>query len=160
MMKKEVLSIALTGALTLSLAAPALAAEAQTFTDVPEGAWYAGAVEYVSQKGLMAGTGKDLFSPAGTVTPVSYTHLDVYKRQGQCHWQLGHKITDALHRMICAGHFLSSIRSGQGPAPHPPEYRAPPAPWPNGHRPARRRVRLPFPKWRDSACLLYTSRCV
>ena len=42
MMKKEVLSIALTGALTLSLAAPALAAEAQTFTDVPEGAWYAG----------------------------------------------------------------------------------------------------------------------
>ena len=68
MMKKEVLSMTLAGALTLSLAAPALAAEAQTFTDVPEVAWYAGAVEYVSQKGLMAGTGKDLFSPAGTVT--------------------------------------------------------------------------------------------
>lgn len=45
---KKTLTLALTGALVLSLAAPALAAEPSAFTDVAENAWYADAVSYVT----------------------------------------------------------------------------------------------------------------
>lgn len=38
------------------------------FRDVPEAAWYAGAVERVCAAGLMNGTGPRTFSPGGTVT--------------------------------------------------------------------------------------------
>ena len=38
------------------------------FQDVPQDAWYAGAVERVCAAGLMKGTGPGLFSPGGTVT--------------------------------------------------------------------------------------------
>ena len=65
---KKPLSLALTGALALSLTAPALAAEVASFTDVAENAWYADAVSYVTAEGIMSGTGKTTFSPAGTVT--------------------------------------------------------------------------------------------
>ena len=34
-----------------------------TFADVPAGAWYADAVQYVCENGLMTGTGADTFSP-------------------------------------------------------------------------------------------------
>ena len=65
---KKTLTLALTGALVLSLAAPALAAETSTFTDVAENAWYAPAVSYVTAEGIMNGTGKTTFGPTGTVT--------------------------------------------------------------------------------------------
>ena len=65
---KKTLTLALTGALILSLAAPALAAEPSAFTDVAENAWYADAVSYVTAEGIMSGTGKTTFSPAATVT--------------------------------------------------------------------------------------------
>ena len=65
---KKTLTLALTGALVLSLAAPALAAEPSAFTDVAENAWYADAVSYVTAEGIMSGTGKTTFSPAATVT--------------------------------------------------------------------------------------------
>ena len=38
------------------------------FTDVKDGAWYHDAVEYVYEKGLMAGTGDELFTPNGTLS--------------------------------------------------------------------------------------------
>lgn len=38
------------------------------FADVPAGAWYYDAVQYVSEHGLMAGTGGGLFSPDATLT--------------------------------------------------------------------------------------------
>ena len=38
------------------------------FTDVPEGAWYADAVRYVYEHGLMAGTSGSAFSPEGATT--------------------------------------------------------------------------------------------
>ena len=41
---------------------------AQTFRDVARGTWYAEAVEWVHEKGLMAGTGEGLFSPNGGLT--------------------------------------------------------------------------------------------
>lgn len=67
-MKKQILSLTLAGAMMLSVAAPALAAEGKGFADVAEDAWYAPAVAYAAEKGLMAGTGADKFSPDGTVT--------------------------------------------------------------------------------------------
>ena len=39
-----------------------------SFTDVPAGSWYADAVNYVSEKGLMNGTSKNGFSPNATTT--------------------------------------------------------------------------------------------
>lgn len=39
-----------------------------SFTDVPSGSWYADAVNYVSEKGLMNGTSKNSFSPNATTT--------------------------------------------------------------------------------------------
>ena len=67
-MKKQILSLTLAGAMMLSMAAPALAADGKGFADVAEDAWYAPAVAYAAEKGLMAGTGADKFSPDGTVT--------------------------------------------------------------------------------------------
>ena len=60
---KKALSLALSTALALSLAAPALAGEpAETARP-----WYAEAQDYVTQRGLMTGTDKG-FEPQGTVT--------------------------------------------------------------------------------------------
>lgn len=39
-----------------------------SFADVPSGSWYADAVNYVSEKGLMNGTGTGTFSPSSTTT--------------------------------------------------------------------------------------------
>ena len=39
-----------------------------SFTDVPAGSWYADAVKYVSEKGLMNGTSRNGFSPNATTT--------------------------------------------------------------------------------------------
>ena len=58
---KKHLSLALAAALTLSLAAPALAAE-----EAPA-PWYAEAVDYVTEKGIMVGTG-DGFEPEAEIT--------------------------------------------------------------------------------------------
>ncbi len=44
------------------------AREASTFTDVPAGAWYAEAVEWCREKGLMAGVGGGRFDPEGALT--------------------------------------------------------------------------------------------
>lgn len=49
-------------ALLLAAALPP-AASAEAFTDVPEDAWYAPAVEYVRENGLMNGNGDGTFSP-------------------------------------------------------------------------------------------------
>ena len=52
-------------ALVLALSLPAFAA---AFSDVLGDAWYAGAVSYVSDHGLMTGFGNGRFAPEGTVT--------------------------------------------------------------------------------------------
>ena len=56
---------ALAAALTIPL--PALAA-APTFSDVPQDAWYAQAVENAVEQGLMTGTSSNTFSPNTTMT--------------------------------------------------------------------------------------------
>lgn len=61
-MKKTIFVLLAVALLTLCLAAPISAAN-HPFTDVPDNAWYAGNVQFVYEKGLMAGTDTDKFSP-------------------------------------------------------------------------------------------------
>ena len=42
--------------------------ENKSYSDVKTGDWYANAVKYVSDKGLMSGTGSDKFAPSATTT--------------------------------------------------------------------------------------------
>ena len=55
-------------ALALAVTAAALPASAAAFSDVPSSAWYAQAVEEVTQDGLMNGVGDGAFDPDGAVT--------------------------------------------------------------------------------------------
>ena len=41
---------------------------ASTFSDVPAGAWYAGAIAYCQQNGIMGGTSDTMFAPEDTLT--------------------------------------------------------------------------------------------
>ena len=68
--RKKLLSLTLAAAMTLGVSAPAMAAEgtAPVFNDVASDAWYAPAVSYVSEKGIMNGTGDNAFGPSLTVT--------------------------------------------------------------------------------------------
>ncbi|WP_294553588.1 S-layer homology domain-containing protein, partial [uncultured Pseudoflavonifractor sp.] len=75
--KKKLLTLPLAAAMVLSLTGPALAAEEAAspeesaraaFTDVADNVWYAPAVSYVTEKGIMNGTGEARFSPDMTVT--------------------------------------------------------------------------------------------
>ena len=52
----------------LTLAVPAYAAEASSYTDVPPGAWYEEAVTYCRESSLLQGTGNGQFSPDVKVT--------------------------------------------------------------------------------------------
>lgn len=66
---KRLFSLALALVLALSLSIPAFAAAGDTgFSDVDANAWYAGAVAYVRDNGLMSGTAPTAFSPEGTMT--------------------------------------------------------------------------------------------
>ena len=47
------------------------------FSDVPAGAWFADAVEYVSQNGMMNGTNSNRFSPNGLDQPRNDRHHPV-----------------------------------------------------------------------------------
>ena len=66
---KRLLSVMLAAVTALALSVPAFAAVEDTgFSDVPANAWYAEAVEYVRDNGLMSGTSSTTFSPNGTMT--------------------------------------------------------------------------------------------
>lgn len=66
---KRYISVFLTFILMFSLAVPAFAASDTTgFSDVDENAWYAGAVVYVRNHGLMSGTSGTTFSPDQEMT--------------------------------------------------------------------------------------------
>ena len=73
-MKRKILSLMLAAALTLGLAAPALAA-GQTFTDVPSSYWGYTDIEAVAEAGLMNGTGGGAFSPEMKVSVAQFLTL-------------------------------------------------------------------------------------
>ena len=55
-------------ALVFALALPAAAAETGGFSDVEKDAWYAEAVRFCREKGLMSGVSDTQFEPEGTLT--------------------------------------------------------------------------------------------
>lgn len=52
------------------------------YDDVPATSWYAGAVRYVAEKGLMSGTGDGKFSPDAPMTRAMLTAV-LYRNEGQ-----------------------------------------------------------------------------
>lgn len=60
---KHLLSLILALSMLLALNMTALAASNTGYTDVDDGAWYADAVQYAREHGLMEGTGNGRFSP-------------------------------------------------------------------------------------------------
>lgn len=64
-MKRRIVSTLCALSLALCMTSPALAAD---YTDVKDGAWYAGAVQTVTDKGLMNGTSAAAFAPSAYVT--------------------------------------------------------------------------------------------
>lgn len=61
MMKKRLVSLVLAGAATLSMTVTAFAASLPS--DIPDGAWYQPAVQYVLDNGLMGQTEQGTFAP-------------------------------------------------------------------------------------------------
>ena len=57
-------------------------AEASGYTDVPASAWYADAVEYVREHGIMNGTGDGKFSPEDTFTRAQFATV-LYRIAGE-----------------------------------------------------------------------------
>lgn len=78
---KQAISLVLSLVLAGVSALYALAAGAG-YEDVPAAAWYAGAVRYVSEKGLMSGTGAGYFSPDAPMTRAMLTAV-LYRNEGQ-----------------------------------------------------------------------------
>lgn len=83
---KKLLSIALSALLTLSLAAPALAADLPEGWTAADGArvsgpWYAEAVDYVQDKGYMVGTGNG-FEPEAAISAAQILQT-LFNREGK-----------------------------------------------------------------------------
>ena len=69
-MKKQLCSLLTALALAVGLlpSAAHAAENAPSFADVPAAAWYADAVQYVYENGLMTGVSESEFAPNGTAT--------------------------------------------------------------------------------------------
>lgn len=78
---KQAISLVLSLVLAGAAALYALA-EGTNYDDVPAAAWYAGAVNYVSEKGLMSGTGNGKFSPDAPLTRAMLAAI-LYQNEGQ-----------------------------------------------------------------------------
>ena len=71
---KKVVAIVLVLALSLGLISPALA-QTSPFHDVSPDAWYADAVAFVYEEGIMGGVGGNQFNPQGNVSRAEVTAL-------------------------------------------------------------------------------------
>lgn len=67
-MRRPILSMLLAFCMLLSCTLSAAAVEENGFSDVPADAWYADAVVYCQENGLMSGTSATTFSPDDTMT--------------------------------------------------------------------------------------------
>lgn len=67
-MKKKIVALVLALMLCLSCALPVSAAGENKFTDVPDNAWYAEAVNALADGGVLKGRGNGIFDPTAPVT--------------------------------------------------------------------------------------------
>ena len=71
----------------------AAASDSGGFSDVPADAWYAGAVAYVSESGLMNGVGSGRFDPDGAFTRAQLSTV-LYRIEGEPSVDAGNSFTD------------------------------------------------------------------
>ena len=114
-MKKKLISLLLSIAMLASLALPAMAEEStgtalDGYTDVDGTAWYAEAVTYVIENGIMGSTSTDakLFAPDGTVTRAT-VYQTLYNMEGRPAVEEGASFADGWHlvrrlRRLGGGH--------------------------------------------------------
>ena len=101
--------------LNLSMAVPAFAAGAGDFGDVAADAWYYGAVDFVTQRGLFQGTSTGVFSPAGTMTRAMFiTVLGRYAGVDPAIWNTGayHTFSDVSAGSYYAGYATWAYETG------------------------------------------------
>ena len=78
---RQKLSALLLTSLLMSLSTTACAAE-MTYSDIPNSAWYAEAVAYLTNKGIMDGVGDGRFDPDGTLTRAMSATI-LYRAEGE-----------------------------------------------------------------------------
>lgn len=67
-MKRKFATLLMAGAMVANIAATSVVAQAANFADVPDGSWYAEAVDYAVSHGMFSGTGAGTFSPMTPMT--------------------------------------------------------------------------------------------
>lgn len=67
-MKRKFATLLMAGAMVANIAATSVVAQAANFSDVPDGSWYAEAVDYAVSHGMFSGTGAGTFSPMTPMT--------------------------------------------------------------------------------------------
>ena len=79
---KQILSCFLSAAMILGMSSVSFAAAGNNvFDDVSENVWYAEAVQYVNENGLMSGTGNSLFSPQENTSRAALAAV-LYRAEG------------------------------------------------------------------------------
>lgn len=79
---KKFISPLLTFCLFLTLFSITVSASPSSFSDVPDNAWYADSVQFVSQKGLMGGVGSGKFAPNDNTTRGQLVTI-LYRLEGE-----------------------------------------------------------------------------
>ena len=70
------------GRVTVAASFAAITPEPLPFADVDEGDWFAGAVRFVYENGMMNGTGADTFAPSGTASRAEIVTI-LYRLEGE-----------------------------------------------------------------------------
>ena len=102
---KRLSTLFLSIVLALAFAVPAFAA-GTGYTDVAADAWYAGAVAYARENGLMNGTGTTTFSPNANMELAMLVTVRHARRRCQC-----------ARRNPCRELVRSRVRLGRGKGP-------------------------------------------
>ena len=79
--------------LTIIISISITSINAETFSDVSSGAWYSSAIDYVSNNGLMAGTGNGQFSPNAKINRAMLAQI-LFSYSGKPTSSSGTKFTD------------------------------------------------------------------
>ena len=109
---KRLLSLVLAFVTTLSLSIPAFAAVEDTgFSDVDAGAWYAEAVMYCREHGLMSGIGNNQFAPESSLTRAQLAAV-LYRIAGSPAVTGTDSFTDTVDRAWYSSAVLWASRQG------------------------------------------------
>ncbi|MCM1150128.1 MAG: S-layer homology domain-containing protein [Butyricicoccus sp.] len=124
-MKRKALTLILALILCLSCALPASAA-GQKFTDVPDGAWYAEAVNAMAEGGVLNGRGDGTFDPDAPVTLAELSTIYCRLNGEEVTAEGGHWAGSALKRTGLGSERTGIYDEGDGTYPYAdnPAYRA------------------------------------